>query len=204
MTPVLSIFKRARRPLNWLGGAIFLSLTLVFGSIYGRDALKKNLAQSRAQLSAQQPNLKAKQEDLRNIQAHIEQFRAFRAQGLVGRADREGWVEHLVASREQLKLPDTLSYILKPPQMMTDGATPDPVAAAAANPNAPTMHDLDFELKGIHELELLALLNDYRTTVHGRFRVQACKFSEATQTGLFAQCTLRFFNLPEAVKPPGR
>lgn len=202
MTPVLSIFKRARRPLNWLGGAIFLSLTLVFGSIYGRDALKKNLAQSRAQLSAQQPNLKAKQLDLRNIQAHIEQFRAFRAQGLVGSADREGWVEQLVASREQVKLPDTLSYILKPPQAMTDAATPDPVAAAAANPNAPTTHDLDFEVKGIHEVELLTLLNDYRTRVHGRFRVQACRFSEATETGLFARCTLRFFNLPEAVKPP--
>ncbi len=202
MTPVLSIFKRARRPLNWLAGAIFLSLTLVFGSIYGRDALKKNLAQSRTQLSAQQPNLTAMQQDLRNIQRHMEQFGAFRAQGLVGRADREGWVEQLVASGEQVRLADTLSYILKPPQPMTDAATPDPVAAAAANPNAPTTHDLDFELKGIHELELLALLHDYQAKVHGRFRVQVCRFSEATQTGLFAQCTLRFFNLPEAVKPP--
>lgn len=201
MTPALSIFKRARRPLNLLAGAIFLSLTLVFGSIYGRDALKKSLVQSRAQLAAQEPNLTAKQEDLRVIQSHIEQFRAFRAQGLVGSADREGWVEQLVVSREQLKLADTLSYTLKPPQAMTDAATPDP--AVVASPDAPTMHDLDFELKGVHELELLDFLQDYQARVHGRFRVQSCRFGEPTQAGLFAQCTLRFFNLREAAKPPG-
>ncbi|KAF0161922.1 MAG: hypothetical protein FD157_4069 [Rhodocyclaceae bacterium] len=201
MTPALSIFKRARRPLNLLAGAIFLSLTLVFGSIYGRDTLKKGLAQSRVQLGAQQPNLTAKQQELRNIQAHIGQFRAFRTQGLVGSADREGWVEQLVVSREQLKLADTLSYTLKPPQAMTDAATPDP--AVVASPDAPTVHDLDFELKGVHELELLNLLQDYQARVHGRFRLQSCRFSEPTQAGLFAQCTLRFFNLREAAKPPG-
>lgn len=201
MMPALSVFKRARRPLNLLAGAIFLSLTLVFGSIYGRDSLKTSLAQSRIELGAQQPNLTAKQQELRNIQAHIGQFRAFRTQGLVGSADREGWVEQLVASREQLKLADTFSYILKPPQAMTDVATPDP--AAAMNPDATATHDLDFELKGIHEQELLAFLQDYRTRVHGRFRVQSCRFSEPTQAGLLAQCSLRFFNLPEASKPPG-
>jgi hypothetical protein len=203
MNPALSVFRGARPSLNLLGGAIFLSLTLVFGSIYGRDSLKKGLAQRHSQLSTQRPNLAAKQQDLRNIQTHIDQFRAFRVQGLVGRADREGWVEQLVLSREQLKLADTLSYTLKPPQAMTDAATPDPVAAAAANPNAPTTHDLDFELKGIHELELLALLQDYRVRVHGSFRMQSCRLGEPDETGLFAQCTLRFFNFPEPVKPPG-
>jgi hypothetical protein len=202
MTPALSIFKRARRPLNLLAGAIFLSLTLVFGSIYGRDTLKKSLAQSRAEMGAQQPNLTAKQQDLIFIQTQVENFRAFRTQGLVGRADREGWVEQLVASREQLKLTDTLSYILKPQQALSDAATPDP-AAVAVTPDSPATHDLDFELKGIHEQELLDLLQDYRTRVHGRFRLQSCRFGEATQAGLFAQCTLRFFTLPEAAKPPG-
>jgi len=209
VTPALSIFKRARRPLNLLAGAIFLALTLVFGSIYGRDALKSSLAQSRVQLGAQELNLTTKQEDLRIIQLHVDQFRAFRSQGLVGRADREGWVEQLVASREQLKLPDTLSYILKPPQTLTEPGTPEPAAVAPAagapagtGPDAPTTHDLDFELSGIHEQELLDLLGDYRAKVHGRFRVQSCRLGSPQQTGLLAQCTLRFFNLPEAVKLP--
>ena len=204
MTPALSIFKRAHRPLNVLAVAILLALTLVFGSIYGRDTLKKSLAQSRSQLDAQRPNLTAKQQDLINIRAHIEQFHAFRTQGLVGSADREAWVEQLVKSREQLNLPDTLSYTLKPPRALTDAATPDldPAAAPAANPDAPATHDLDFHLKGIHEMELLDLLQDYRTKVRGRFRVQSCRLGEATQDGLFAQCTLRFFTLPEAAKLP--
>lgn len=203
MNPLMPIFKRARRPINVLAVAILLALTLVFGSIYGRDSLRKSVAQSRSQLSAQRPNLTAKQQDLRNVQAHIAEFRAFRAQGLVGRADREGWVEQLVQSREQLKLPDTLSYVLKPPQALADAATPDPAAAPAPSADAPATHDLDFELKAIHEQELLAFLHDYRTRVHGRFRVQSCRFSEPAETGLVAQCTLRFFSLPEAAKPPG-
>lgn len=203
MNPALSIFKRARRPLNMLAVAILLTLTLVLGSIYGRDSLRKSLAQSRGQLGALQPSLTAKQQDLRNIQAHIEQFRALRAQGLVGRADREGWVEQLVLSREQLKLPDTLSYVLKPPQALTDAATADPAASTQPSADVATTHDLDFELRAIHEQELLGFLNDYRTRVHGRFRVQSCRFSEPAETGLVAQCTLRFFSLPEAAKPPG-
>lgn len=203
MNPLLLLFKRARRPINVLAVTIFLALTLVFGSIYGRDSLRKSLAQSRIQLSAQQPNLTAKQQDLRNVQAHIAQFRAFRAQGLVGRADREGWVEQLVLSREQLKLPDTLAYVLKPPQALADDATSDPAAAPASGADVPAAHDLDFELKGIHEQELLGFLQDYRARVHGRFRVQSCRFSEPVENGLSAQCTLRFFTLPEAAKPPG-
>jgi len=202
MISALSIFQRARRPLNVLAGAIFLSLTLVFGSIYGRDTLRNSLAQSRSQLDALRPDLTAKQQDLRNVQAHIEQFRAFRAQGLVGLPDREGWVEQLVASREQVLLPDSLSYVLKPPQAMTDATIPESAAASAAKPDAPATHDLDFELGGVHEQELLDFLHDYRAKVHGRFRVQTCQL-RATPTGLLTQCTLRFFSLPEAAKPPG-
>lgn len=203
MTPDRSIFQRTRRPLNVLAGAIFLALTLVSGSIYVRDNLKESLLESQNQLGVQRPNLAAKQQDLRNIQMHIEQFRTLKAQGLVGIADREGWVEQLAASREQLKLADTLSYTLKPAQAMTDVAAPDPAAPVAANPDAPAVHDLDFELGGIHEQELLDLLRDYRTRVHGRFRVQSCQLGGSTPTGILAKCTLRFFTLPEAAKPPG-
>ncbi|MDK9703701.1 MAG: hypothetical protein OEL20_11230 [Sulfuritalea sp.] len=210
MTSVLSVFKRARRPLNLLAGAIFLSLTLVFGSIYGRDALKNSVTQSRVRLATLQPDLTAKQQDLIMIQTHIGPFRAFREQGLVGRADREGWVEQLVASREQLGLPDNLSYLLKQPQAITEPGvgTPAPADPAAmaqggAAPDVPATHDLDFELTGIHELQLLDFLDHYRTKVHGRFRVQACHLADPRQTGLWAQCTLRFFSLPETVKAPG-
>jgi hypothetical protein len=147
--------------------------------------------------------LETKRQDLANIRQHIEQFRLLKQQGLVGRADREGWVEQLVASREQLGVGSSISYNLKPPQPMADSMVPDasagvqaaaPIALAA---DAPGSHDLDFELVGIHEGELITFLNHYQAKVQGSFRVQSCRLGRPTATGLVASCTLRFFNLPE-------
>ncbi len=128
MIPGPSIFQRTRRPINLLAGAIFLSLTLVYGSAYVRDMLKTSLTQSRNQMDAHQQDLTQKQLDLSNIKTHIAQFGVLREQGLVGTADREGWVEQLGVNREQLHLADTLSYLLKPPQAVADAATLEPEA----------------------------------------------------------------------------
>lgn len=205
MTPHRSIFQRSRRPLNVLAGGIFLSLTLVFGSIYARDTLKKSLAQSHAQLTAQQSILASKQLDLQAVQTHIAQFRALKQQGLVGIADREDWVEQLVASRTQLMAGETLAYTLKPPQALTESTPDQPAPAVAVDPDGTngvaTKHDLDFEIGGVHEAELLAFLRVYKTKVRGSFRVQSCRLGNPGATGLLAQCTLRFFNLPEPARP---
>lgn len=196
-----SIFRRTHRSLNLLGGAIFLALTMVYGSAYVRDSLKTKLAQSRGQFEAQQQILSKNQLDLSNIKIHIAQFQNLRKQGMVGVADREGWVEQLTTSRDQLNLSDTLSYTLKPPQAITDAASPDPGAVSEVEPGGAVQHDLDFELSGITEPELLSLLKTYKMQVHGLFRVQACRLTSPSLTGLTAQCTLRFFNLPTEVKP---
>ncbi|MCF8152030.1 MAG: hypothetical protein K9J80_14895 [Sulfuritalea sp.] len=203
MIPGPSIFQRTRRPINLLAGAIFLSLTLVYGSAYVRDMLKTSLTQSRNQMDAHQQDLTQKQLDLSNIKTHIAQFGVLREQGLVGTADREGWVEQLGVNREQLHLADTLSYLLKPPQAVADAATLEPEAMTSDEPNsaAATQHDLDFELRGITEPELLNLLRSYRAQVNGRFRVQSCRLSSPSKLGLTAQCTLRFFNLPIIATP---
>jgi hypothetical protein len=204
MTPHRAIFQRSRRQLNLLAVGIFVSLTLVFGSIYVRDTLKKSVASNQAQLAAQQSILASKQMDLQAVQTHIAQFRALKQQGLVGIADREGWVEQLAASRAQLMAGETLAYTLKPPQSLEESTPDQPAPVVAVDPagisGVPTRHDLDFELGGVHEAELLALLQVYKTKVHGSFRVQSCRLGNPASTGLLAQCTLRFFNLPEAVR----
>ncbi|MCF8177847.1 MAG: hypothetical protein K9J74_05025 [Sulfuritalea sp.] len=138
--------------------------------------------------------------DLTTVKTHIQHFKELKRQGLVGPADREGWVEQLATSRENLKLTDTLSYTLKPPQAIADSTSPV-VEAIAASPDAAAQHDLDFELRGITEPELLDLLQSYKSQVHGSFRIQACRLTSPSQDGLGAQCTLRFFNLPIAVMP---
>ncbi len=208
MTPERAIFQHSRRPLNILAGAIFLSLTLVFGSIYVRDALKEDIARHQGQLAAQRSSLTSKQLDLQNIRTHIVRFRSLKQQGLVGAADREGWVEQLAASRTSLNAGTALVYTLHAPRTQAAAAAADlPIAAQAtadpplANADAAMVHDLDFELDGAHEGELLALLQDYKAKVRGSFRVQTCRLGSPTPTGLLAQCTLRFFNLPETPKP---
>ena len=203
MSPARIIFQRSKRPLNILAGAIFLALTLLFGGIYLRDSLKTELARNQALLSAQRTSLETKRQDLANIRQHIEQFRSLRQQGLVGRADREGWVEQLVATREQLGIVGSITYNLKPPQAMIDSTVPEtaagtPAAASGAlAADAPATHDLDFELTDIHEGELIAFLNHFQSKVQGSFRVQSCHLNRPTGSGLAARCTLRFFNLPE-------
>ena len=208
MNSALPIFQRTRRPLNILAGVIFITLSLVFGSIYLRDMLKKNLARSQAELNAQQGVLADKQVDLSNIRKHIDQFRVLKQQGLVGNADREGWVEQLVASWTKLRVGEPLNYNLNPPRPVSDAAAtpdqqvPDPAANAGASPDVAMMHDLDIEMRGIQEQELVRLLRDFRDKVNGRFRLQSCHLSDPSAAGLVAQCTLRFFNLPESSKKP--
>ncbi|MDP1610050.1 MAG: hypothetical protein Q8M11_03260 [Sulfuritalea sp.] len=208
MTPERDIFRHSRRPLNILSGAILLSLTLAFGSIYVRDTLKEDIARSQGQLAAQRSSLTSKQLDLQNIRTHIAQFRSLKQQGLVGAADREGWVEQLAASRAFLNAGNALVYTLHAPRTQAVAAAADlsMVGQTAAdlplaNADAAMAHDLDFELDGAHEAELLDLLQDYKAKVRGSFRVQTCRLGSPTATGLLAQCSLRFFNLPETPKP---
>ncbi len=206
MSPERMLFERSRGPLNMLGAAIFLALTLVFGSIYLRDSLKARVLQNQGTLAAQRTALETKRQDLQNVMAHIEQFRTLKKQGLIGRADREGWVEQLVISRERLGIGSALVYNLKPAQAILDSTVADPNASSTAalavplDPGVPQSHDLDFELTGVHEGELIAFLDNYRDQVRGRFRVQSSRLGKPASVGLTVACTLRFLNLPDQEK----
>lgn len=197
MTPLQTIFHQARRQLYVLAAVAVIVLALVVGSNYLRNHIQEGVDQEGNQLSAQKALMTQKELDLNNIQIHIDQFRSLKKQGLVGAADREGWAEQLVASRQALGLGGVrLSYTLAPPQAL-DAAAED----AAVDPSAPLRHDLVIELQGIHEVELLNLLQDYKSHVNGQFRVESCHLSNPEPAGLAATCALRFFTLPDMVKP---
>jgi hypothetical protein len=204
MNPWQPVFKHARTSLLMLAGAIVFGLVLVFGSGYLSDRLSDDLLLNRKQLRVQQTRLAEKEQDLLNVEAHNDQFRALQRQGFVGVPDREDWAEQLLASSKRLGLPGNLAYTLHPPAPMNDGAPVGQAGAAAAtvNPDAALMHDLDFELHDIHEEELLDFLRDYRNRVHGRFRVQACRLDAPVKEGFAVKCTLRFFTLPQHAENP--
>jgi hypothetical protein len=193
MNLIKMILQPARRQLLWFAAALIVSLVLVAGSHFTREALRKSIAQTHGQLGAQQALVEEKQKDLDNIQTHIQEFRHLKEKGLVGHPDRESWVEQLIASRSAQKIPDSLTYTLGPPRPINP-AEADP----AGNTSTSAMtHDLEFELKDIHEAELLKLLQHFHDKAHGRFRIQSCTLTAPTARGMNSNCTLRFFSLPE-------
>jgi len=202
-----TILSLARLSLIVFASALASGIALYAASLFFKDKMQVELSQVQQTQSSTQASLAEKQIDLGNLQAKIERFNLLRQQGLVGSADREGWVEQLVASQQRTGLPNTLAYTLQAPKPMTTQGEAVSAAPAAADavPGAatgPQFYDLDIELGSIHEEELLALLRDYQAQVKGRFRVNACTLSGRTETGLSAHCTLRFFTLSDEKPKP--
>lgn len=201
----LPIFRLARKSLLLLAGVLFISLGFYFGSTHFRSHLSTDLEQQQALISSEQENQTQKQKELDNIQTNIEKFHLLQQRGLIGKAKREEWIEQLIATRKQLSLPETLTYSLKQPTALLS-ANPDQEQTGTdpAQPIAndtPQVHNLEFELRNIHEEELLSFLKTYQDKVPGRYRIQSCRLAEPSENGLFAQCSLRFFTLPQ--KPAG-
>jgi hypothetical protein len=198
MSAYKKILIAARRSLIVLAVTLTATVGLFVGARYLAEQAKIQ-QQTVQQLEAQSvASLGEKQADAVSLVDEIHQFKALQEQGLVGLADREGWVEQLIVSRDLLALPNTLTYTLQPPKLLTQQG--EETAVVTGEPDAmadgPSFHDLDFQINDIHEGELLALLRVYQSRVKGRFRVNACSLAEPSETGLTIRCTLRFLTLP--------
>ncbi len=195
------IFVAAQRSLLALGLVAAVSAAAVFALQMWADTLKVRVSQLEAGVQEQRNQLAGKQEDLRNVRSNIKRFDSLRKQGLVGDPDRASWVEELQASYGRLGLAAPLSYRLQMPTLVTDtnagtvAAAPVVVPAEGAS-TEPQFHDLQFEVRETQEEELLRLIQDYRAHVRGRFRVNTCSFTEPKDTGMTAQCVLRFVTIP--------
>ncbi len=198
--PVLLL---ARRSLIVFTVAVLLSMASVFGLGVLADNLKGRVAQLKGSMQEQQTQLDAKQADLLNMQTRIRRYEALRSQGLVGEPDRALWVELLQESHRQLGLPGVIAVQLQGAKPLATGAAVA-VPAAEVSSTDPLVHDLQFEIRDSLETDVLALIEDYRTKVKGRFRVNACKLQDPKDSGLNVQCVLRFISLPLASKivPP--
>ncbi len=198
------ILQRARIQLIILASVVSVALIAYFGSRHVLQQLGQSLAEEQGQAAAQQASLTEKEQNLANIRANIGKFRTLEQQGLIGPPDREDWVEKLVAARKQLGLPETLTYTLKPPVPLGAASPPPAGTPETAKPSSdtPLTHDLEFEIRDVHEEELLALLENFKAKVHGRFRQQSCRLAEPGANGLTARCVLRFFTLPQATAKP--
>ena len=193
--PVLLL---ARTSLIVLAMVVVLSLAGVFGMRYAQDKVYAALLQLQAVLQEQQGQLDNRKIDLANMESLINRYQSLRAQGLIGDPDRALLVEQLQSSRVKLALPSSFSVELQAAKAL--GGV-ELAAVEEGAPPQPLEHDLEFELHGVHEQEVLALVQDFRTQVRGRFRVQNCKWHEPKETGLSARCKLRFVSIPAMTTP---
>lgn len=194
------IFKAAQRSLITLAAVALLCIGAVVSLRLLANSLGDQVMQLGSAVQGQRSELSLKQEDLRNMRSQIARFEKLRQQGLMGTPDRALWVEELLASHARLQLSSPLVYQLQTPRTVADANAP-PTATPTPSPpegtgEEPLVHDLQFELRDVHEGEVLGLIKDLRAHVKGRFRVNACTFSEPRKNGMLAQCVLRFFTAP--------
>ena len=201
----------AKRDLVVLMVSVVVGMTAVFGLKALADNLQRGVERKQSALQEQQQQLSAKQSDLSNMREHIKSFELLRQQGFFGDPDRALWVEQLQSTHIALGLPGDLVVTLQSakPLGVGDGAASGVPASVPAPigdtlQTAPLVHELQFELSDSLETEVLRLIHNYREQVKGRFRVNACKWFDPKDTGLKAQCVLRFVSIPlaEPASPP--
>ena len=194
------IFLAARRSLVTLVLVALLCVAAVVALQMLANSLNSQVLQLGSAVQEQRSQISLKQENLRNVRSHIASFERLSAQGFLGTPDRPLWVEELLASHGRLGLSTPLVYELLVPRTVVDAnaapsATPAPTPPAGTG-EEPLVHDLMFELREVHEGDVLRLIEDFRAHVKGRFRVNACTFLEPRENGMMARCVLRFVTVP--------
>jgi len=128
-------------------------------------------------------------------------LRALQAGGFLEAADRVAWAEAVVTSADALR-PISYSAAIGAPQWLP---LPDTLAERyeAQGLNAPALHatDLVLRVQGLHEDELVRLMDVALAAGGGVTRIEQCRLlRRADDIGLDVECTLRRFGLG---KPPG-
>ena len=196
MKPWKRVVRHARTSLIVLATLLSLGLILALSSHTLEERARSDLAASAAELNSLQTRRSEVRADLRYMQSHLEHFKRLTQVGLIGTPEREAWVEQLTLSAKNAGFSDSLRYTLHAPKPLSPSATAVTLASSSDR-HGPKFHDLEFNLSGVHEEELLGLLQDFGRHTRGRFRVNACQLMDPTPAGLKLKCVLRFFTLAQ-------
>lgn len=160
-----------------------------------RNRQRVLLSEAKGEITALETERAELEQTLEVLATDIDRFRRLEKAGFVGSGDRLGWTEALLRVHQRLGLPE-IGFELAP-QIALEPAAVDPALAdAGALPEAPygpLAHDLRVQLAGVHEGEVLALLDGLAAEGVGFFRPQSCQFlREADAAGIRVDCTLRW------------
>jgi len=191
------VLKPARVALILFAISVAIAVIAVVGLARYRASQEQILAQTEQRLADTRDSNKKLTYDLDSINRLAAQYQRLSRLGLVGKPDRDAWIEKLKVIYRDTRLPPTLRYTLAPPQLLN----PQPVPAEdpAAHRNNVLSHDLALELSAIHDGEFLDFMDKLNSDWNAPYRVETCQIARDNEptTGLKIRCTLRIYSLPE-------
>jgi hypothetical protein len=190
------VLKPARNALLLFVLTAALAFAAVIGLATYRTERQASILQTERKLASVRDNIKKLTYDLDSINRLAAKYQRLSQLGFIGEPVRDGWVQRLEALYRDTRLPPTLRYTLAPPQLFSpQAAAPD---AQTAYLNNIMHHDMNLELSGIHEGELLDFIDKLETGWLAPFRVETCQISREADavSGLQIKCALQIYSLP--------
>lgn len=198
-----------RRNLPLVARSLLLAGTLVLGGLlvwgfawWSLESRRQAQQESQTSIEVLRGELAALQAAQDELDRNLDRFRALRDAGFVGDGDRIAWTEALQRVQRRLALPE-MAFELSP-AIALDAPPPELVGqlpeGAAIPLQGALAHDLHLRLSGVHEGEVLALVQGVAAERVGVLRLQRCLWERsATIAGLDVDCQLRWISyLPAA------
>lgn len=194
------VLKPARRALLLFALSVGIAITVVIGLAQFREKQQQAMMQTEQQLTDTRNEIRKLRYDLDTINRLAENYQRLARLGLVGKPDRDAWVESLKNLYRDTRLPTTLLYTLAPAQLMNI----QPVAAddPKAYLNNVLFHDLTLELSAIHDGELLDFMDKLNQDWKAPYRMESCFIAREAEpsSGLQIRCVLQIYSIPEPEK----
>lgn len=177
------------RPAVLTLAKVVTALVVVSAALLGvRHFLLPGWQQAESALQSAQTQLDEAHAEQAVVQAHLADYRQLVQAGLVGGEPRAAWVEDVLRTAKELGLQDRVGFTLAPPEPV---AMPEAEAAQARVER----HVLDVQVRAVHELEALRLIQHLQARHAQIAHMAACQFNQPTPAGLTAQCRINFLHI---------
>ncbi len=183
------------RPAVALLLAAALVLALASGALWGvRLYLAPQWQQAQAERQAAQGELELARSEQADAAAHLPRYRQMVADGFVGGEPRAAWVEDLLQIAAGLGLRDQLTFQLAPPEIL-------PLPQAQEAQAQVQRHALQVELRQVHEIEALRLLQQLQARHPQVAQLAGCIFDQPAAQGLAVRCRVNFLHIAPQPAP---
>lgn len=183
-------------------GVLAVSLIYLSMAFYVRFSNESELVELRRAVVQQKLTNSQSLSELGVLNAYAPDYEIYRAQDIIGEANKLNWIEQLDSVSREIGIPN-IQFTLENTRKIQEGETP---FYHYEIPIYVTEMYLDLLL--LHEGDLFLLLNEMASRANGVFSVETCelqrvgaKADQALFEGLKGKCHLRWFNLEDLTIP---